>query len=147
MISSILIPTDFSPASWKATQFGIELYRMNKELKLSVLHVYPVSSNTMSMRSNGYLSLLEEVKIKMNKLSEELVEKPNIIDNVVLPGNVEHTLIDFIHQNSFDLVIVGINGNGYNNDIGSHTVNVIENSGVPVMIVPNNPSTHGALTS
>ena len=124
---------------------------MNKEVKLSVLHVYPVSSNgngnSSRIRSNGHLSMLEEVKTKMNRLSNDLIDQPDIIDNVVLPGNVEHTLIDFIRQNSFDLVIVGINGNGYTNDIGSHTVNVIENSGVPVMIVPNGSKANGALTS
>lgn len=59
------------------------------------------------------------------------------IRNVVLSGNVEETMMQFIKEHSFDLVIVGINSNGHDNEIGSHTVRVIRESGVPVMIVPN----------
>ena len=140
MISSILIPTDFSPASWKATQFGLEISRLNDFAKLSFLHVYPVSRKQLQ---NGQAEATEEkmelMKSRMNRLAHDLSEKTEErISNVVLPGNVEDVMIKFIKENEFDLVIVGINGNGQNNEIGSHTIKVIKESGVPVMIVPNN---------
>ena len=139
MISSILIPTDFSPASWHATQVGLELSRLNVSTRLSFLHVYPINSKYIS-NGNGHANseVMEEVKNRMNQLSINLSEKSeDRIENVVLSGNVDDVMMDFIKQNSFDLVIVGINSNGQNNDIGSHTIKVIKESGVPVMIVPN----------
>lgn len=145
MISSILIPTDFSPASWKATQFGIELCRANDHAKISFLHVYPVSSKYL--KDDGKHVTQEKMQLmqnRMKQLSSELIEKAEeLIDNVVLPGNVDEVMKEFIRENEFDLVIVGINSNGQNNDIGSHTVRIIKESEVPVLIVPNK-STDGA---
>lgn len=146
MISSILIPTDFSPASWKATQVGLEMSRLNKDVKLSILHVYPVSKS----HKNGTASaqpVLKDVEDRMNKLAKNLTdESDEIINNVVLSGQVEDTLLNFIKENKFDLVIVGVNSNGANNEIGSHTISMIKKSGIPVMIVPNK-DTHGAIAS
>lgn len=83
----------------------------------------------------------------MNQLSHNISDlSDDRIKNVVLSGNVEETMMQFIKDHKFDLVIVGINSNGHNNDIGSHTVRVIKESGVPVMIVPNR-SMHGAIAS
>ena len=139
MISSILIPTDFSPASWNATQVGLELSRLNGLAKLSFLHVYPVPAKYLE---NGHKQMtvkkMELMKSRMNQLAHDLSEKAeDRIDNVVLPGNVGDVMMQFIRENQFDLVIVGINSNGQNNDIGSHTINIIKESGIPVMIVPN----------
>lgn len=146
MISSILIPTDFSPASWNAMQVALEMSRLNDAVKLSILHVYPLAKK--GRKSPETNPVLEEVKDRMNKLAKNLTDhSEEIIRNVVLSGNVEDTLLKFIKENQFDLVIVGVNSNGANNEIGSHTVSVIEKSGVPVMIVPNNPSPYGAIAS
>lgn len=139
VISSILIPTDFSPASWNATQVGLELSRLNGDAILSFLHIYPMAAR-YSQKDIQSISKkkLEEVEKRMNQLSVDFIEHPEKrIKNMVLSGNVEETMIQFIRENHFDLVIVGINGNGQNNEIGSHTVSVIRESGVPVMIVPN----------
>ncbi len=137
MISSILIPTDFSPASWNATQLGIELFQRHEDTKLSLLHVYPIAAKYQE-DSEDTEKKIEHMKNRMIQLSNDLNEKiTNAIENVVLPGNVNDVMLEYIENNRFDLVIVGINSNGQNNDIGSHTINVIEKSGVPVMIVPN----------
>ncbi|WP_425391083.1 universal stress protein [Ekhidna sp.] len=148
MISSILIPTDFSPASWQAAQLGVELSRIYGDATISFLHIYPISSKYA--HKNGPKvndSQLEEVKHRMNQLSHDISDlSDDRIQNVVLSGNVEETMMQFIKDHNFDLVIVGINSNGHDNEIGSHTVRVIKESGVPVMIVPNRTS-HGAIAS
>lgn len=144
VISSILIPTDFSPASWKATQVGLEMSRLYKDVKISILHVYPASIST---KKNNQ-PILKEVESRMNHLAKNLTDQSEkIIKNVVLSGNVGDTLLKFINENNFDLVIVGVNSNGVNNEIGSHTVNMIEKSGTPVLVVPNTPSPYGAIAS
>lgn len=147
MISSILIPTDFSPASWNATQVGLELSRLNVSTRLSLLHVYPVSSKYIQKTAEDTnQEILELMKSRMNELSHNLIEESEeLINNIVLSGNVDEVMLQFIKENEFDLVIVGINSNGQNNELGSHTIRVIKESGVPVMIVPNK-STDGAFT-
>jgi len=145
VISSILIPTDFSPASWNATQVGLELSQLNGNVTISFLHIYPVSSKYSKKdhpRASDYQ--LESVKERMNHLSRGLSDFSERIKNVVLSGNVEEIMLQFIKDHTFDLVIVGINSDGQTNQIGSHTVKIIRESGVPVMIVPNR-STHGAI--
>ncbi|WP_421765104.1 universal stress protein [Ekhidna sp.] len=138
VISSILIPTDFSPASWNATQVALELSRLNSDLVISLLHIYPNSSRYTHKNNLLPENKLDEVRGRMNQLAQGLLDhSEDKIKNVVLSGNVEDTLLQFIKEHDFDLVIVGINSNGQNNDIGSHTVSVIKESGVPVMIVPN----------
>ncbi|WP_424964332.1 universal stress protein [Ekhidna sp.] len=148
MISSILIPTDFSPASWNAAKVGLELSKLNGDATISFLHIYPVSSKySHKSGSSANSKQLEEVKHRMNQLSHDISDiSDDRIQNVVLSGNVEDTMMQFIKEHNFDLVIVGINSNGYDNEIGSHTVRVIKESGVPVMIVPNR-TTHGAIAS
>lgn len=148
MISSILIPTDFSPASWNAAQVGLELFEHYKDATISFLHVYPMSTRySKNEKPEVAESLLLQMKERMNHLSQSLMDfSEERINNVVLSGNVEKTMLQFIKDHKFDLVIVGINSNGRTNEIGSHTVKVIKESGVPVMIVPNR-SEHGAIAS
>ena len=83
----------------------------------------------------------------MNKLARDLIENPEEkINNVVLSGNVEETMLKFIDENEFDLVILGINGNGSDNNVGSHTLSVLEKCCTPVMVIPNNSRVNGVIT-
>ena len=145
MISSILIPTDFSPASWKATQAGLEIAKLNTRASISILHIYPlVSKYYEDDKQTEIPHKMDELKSKMNHLARAFVDNPDEkIKNVVLSGNVEETMLKFIQDNDFDLVILGINGNGLDNFVGSHTLSVIEKSSTPVMIVPNNSNHNG----
>ncbi|MEQ8628696.1 universal stress protein [Ekhidna sp.] len=148
MISSILIPTDFSPASWQAAQLGMELSKIYGDATISFLHIYPASSKySLKNGPKATNSQLEEVEQRMNQLSQDMSGvADDRIQNVVLSGNVEELMMQFIKEHNFDLVIVGINSNGHDNEIGSHTVRVIKESGIPVMIVPNRAA-HGTIAS
>ena len=148
MIDQILIPTDFSPAAWQATKLGMELANANNA-ELNILHVIPTVSRFSDDKTLQQLpEKLEEVKSRMNELSKGLVEEGSIdIHNHVLPGNVAQTMLDFIRAHSYDLVILGVNSHGSGNDLGSHATLVIEKCNVPVMIVPNNAKSNGAIAS
>jgi len=148
VIDQILIPTDFSPAAWQATKIGMELAYANKA-ELNILHVIPTVSRFSDDKSIQQLpDKLEEVKSKMNELSKGLVEVNRVaIQNHVLPGNVAQTMLDFIKRNTYDLVILGVNSHGSGNDLGSHASLVIEKCNVPVMVVPNNVRSNGAIAS
>lgn len=74
----------------------------------------------------------------MTKLSNDLKQGAHTkINNLVVSGNIEEKLLDFVDRNSFDLVIVGVNSNGEDNSPGSHTSKLIEESNTPVLVIPN----------
>lgn len=147
-IDQILIPTDFSPSAWQATKIGMELASANNA-KLNILHIIPTVSRFSDDKTLQQLpEKLEEVKSRMNELSKGLVEENKVsIENFVLPGNVAQTMLEFIRENSYDLVILGVNSHGAGNDLGSHATLVIEKCNVPVLIVPNNVKSNGAIAS
>lgn len=137
MITSIVIPTDFSPAAWKATQVGLDFIRSNGDVRLSLVHVYPIQKQ-LAKEMNGELTKrLKTVENKMREFSRDLAPSDKNIESVVLSGDIQERVLNFIQENTFDLVILGVNSNGLDNEIGSHTLQVIEKSGTPVLIVPN----------
>lgn len=148
MISRILIPTDFSSASWQATQIGLELGKANSA-EVSILHIFPLVSKFSTNQKELDLPMkLEELKSKMDRLSMDFKgSESQKITNIVLPGNVEKTMLSFIQEHDFNLVIIGINSDGDTNEMGSHTVSLIERSGTPVLIVPNKEHPNGAIAS
>lgn len=148
MIDQILIPTDFSPAAWQATKIGMELANANNA-ELNILHVIPMVSRFTNDETLQKLpEKLDQVKSRMNELSRGLAEEGSVaIQNHVLPGNVAQTMLDFIRNHSYDLVILGVNSHGAGNDLGSHATLVIEQCNVPVMIVPNIVPSNGAIAS
>ena len=147
MITQILIPTDFSHASWKATKIGIELAKLNNA-QVNILHVIPFVSRFSNTKSQQHLpEKIDEIRLRMNDISKELSEESVKIENMVLSGNVEETMLELIDRKEYDLVILGVNSHGTNNELGSHTSLVIEKSGIPVLIVPNNTHSHGAIAS
>jgi len=116
---------------------------------LSILHVYPVVSRYLDIRTPVEIPVkMNELKLRMNQLAQDFMENPDDkIQNVVLSGNVEETMLRFIKENNFDLVILGINGNGSDNNMGSHTLSIIEKSGTPVMVIPNEITYHAGASS
>lgn len=143
MIDSILIPTDFSPASWQATKFGMDLAR-SYQSTLSLLHVLPTVSRFSSHQNHHQLpEKMEEIKAKMDELSQGMANGYELkIRNYVVPGNVAKTMLDFVNNHSYDMVILGINSDGASNNLGSHTSEMIEQCRVPVLVVPNQQVPH-----
>ena len=148
VIDQILIPTDFSPAAWQAVKLGMDLASVNNA-ELNILHIIPTVSRFLDdMTLQQLPEKLDEVKLRMNELSKGLMEENRVaIENFVLPGNVAQTMLEFIDQHDYDLVILGVNSHGAGNDLGSHATLVIEKCNVPVMIVPNNVKSNGAIAS
>ena len=148
VISQILIPTDFSSAAWQATKLGVELARVN-DATLNMLHIIPTVSRFSNDKHIQHLpEKLDQIGTQMDELSKELVNGWKVpVENFVLPGNVEDTMLRFIQERKYDLVIIGVNSHGTNNDLGSHANRVIERCSVPVLVVPNQVRSNGALAS
>ena len=141
MFQTILIPTDFTPAAWKAMQVGAALGEIHKS-HLTILYVYPISNGiTKEKLTKDVSTELKKIKNKMEKLSKEVAQEKGLkISTVVLSGNIEKQLLSYLNEHPSDLVIMGVNSNGEDNNPGSHTVEIIRQSSAPLLIVPNSYS-------
>jgi nucleotide-binding universal stress UspA family protein len=106
---------------------------------LLMLHIYPIVSRFSVDKNEVALPVkLDEIKARLNEISKDISSNMDVkIESKVLPGNIESTLLQFILDNQFDLVVLGINSHGANNELGSHSKSLIEKCGIPVLIVPN----------
>lgn len=110
--------------------------------EISILHIYPVAAKSSIGRGGEELiSKLKKVEEHMIKLSDDLkADRKTKINNLVVSGNIEKQLMEFVNQHTYDLVIVGVNSTGDDNSPGSHTAKLIEQSSTPVLVIPNNYS-------
>lgn len=135
MINKILISSDFSPASWQATRFAVDL-AVAKKAKISILHIIP--SNDKSLENGKMKEKINTLKGKMDDITKKLMNgSSDLMDVVVLSGNIESTILEYIQSNGFDLIIVGRNSGGDSDEIGSHTFSILQKSQIPVMVVPD----------
>lgn len=139
---NLLVPTDFGPAAWNALNIAIEMCS-DKKSKVTLLHIYPSSAKFSSRSNNNNHNdspEMDRIRNKMMSISTELVNGRDIqIESVILRGWVEKEIIDFLEENSFDLIVMGVNSNGLNNRPGSHITKMIETTGTPLMVIPNTP--------
>lgn len=139
MFKSILVTTDFSPASWHAFRLGVELGKSYSS-EVCLFHVFPVENK--DDYSDDLMLSMRNVKNSMERLSNDISsERSKEILNVVVPGSIEQELMSFVKKNNFDLVIMGVNGNGNNNVPGRHTLSALEKISKPILVVPNNYGT------
>ena len=74
----------------------------------------------------------------MEEMTKQMAQVPvENVEHIVQPGNVENELLRFVRENDFDLVILGVNGNGQDNKPGKHAITMIEKGNAPMLVVPN----------
>lgn len=134
MMTKILFPTDFSATANNAFLYALHLAKkMNAEIKI------------VSIQSNlkNYLNTTEEeFEMHISQLKEAAVNNNVIdvpIDSEVVIGDLLLTILDIIEKEKIEFVVMGTNGeNSFGKKLfGSNTVNVINNSPVPVFAIPN----------
>ena len=137
---NILIPTDFSHAAWHAVQLGIDIVQ-NQESRITLLHVYPDAAKfdrRKSLLNAGDHDVMDAIKGKMDEFCRYLRKQTTSeIYPVMLIGDVEGEIIKSIVDQPYDLVIMGVNSNGLNNQPGTHLNSIIKNIHAPVLVVPN----------
>lgn len=138
LFSQILIPTDFSPASWKAVEVGLQLGDQF-ESSISIVHIYPLGKKKISqIEENNLEKKLSKVLKNMTRISEDLSVNHRVKPkNEVVTGNISEKLKEFTTQKNYGLVIIGVNSSGDDNDIGSHASELLKVSKAPVLVIPN----------
>ncbi|MBV6645802.1 MAG: universal stress protein [Cyclobacteriaceae bacterium] len=137
---NILILTDFSPASWQAMKLGFFLAH-DQDSILTLLHVFPSMNNKLltGRKQEPMNGKLEMIQTKLKSFSEEFKNGHKFpISSVVRKGNIGSEVRKYLNEYPCDVVVMGLNSNGgLDSTLGHNTKEIIENSGVPVLVVPN----------
>lgn len=136
----IVVPTDFSQCSKKAIQFAVAFARQ-VGAELILLHVLPDIGPSLGTLPTTHLKkdMLEWTKNEFNGLAAEIqAEDLGVTHQVAYGAAVEKVMSSFIEINDIDLIIMGSHGaSGLKKVLlGSNTVDVINHSSLPVIVVP-----------
>lgn len=134
-MTKILFPTDFSKTAKNAFLYALHLANtLNFEIKLVSVHSsltkhLEIIEENFNSHIEGLIKLAKD-----NELEHVKIESSMIIGDLLL------TILEIIDSNDIDFVVMGTNGeNSFDKKLfGSNTVNVINNSPVPVLAVPSN---------
>ena len=115
---NILVPTDFSNSSLNALQYAFALAE-KIESAITIL----------------YVGEKDGVADKLKKLTKE---SPIKLRTIFKSGRAAKTIINYANQSETDLIVMGTKGaSGMKKLVlGSNTVNVLEKTSIPVLVVP-----------
>lgn len=140
---TILIPTDFSKPAKVAVLYAVNL---GKKLKAKIILLAVISVNTSSASSLKWAKLTDEMIRAASEDAEQLLVEVNsqikgkvdISYQYVNGYPVEDVVEEFALRNGVDLIVMGTKGaTGLNKVLlGTNAVAVINNSSVPVIVVP-----------
>ena len=163
-IQRLLFPIDFSDFSVNACRYAIGLAeKLNAEIKLMHVYYNPVV-NSMPLTETYYHQvnmdeIIREVEMRAKSNMEEFyndlkekIERDNIkgikIDYTLARGIASEEIIAESEQYKPDVIIIGTRGQGEkeNDLIGSVTAKIVENTKVPVLVIPEDSLYQGIAT-
>ncbi len=153
-VQKILVPIDFSDYSVNACRYAIGLAeKLNAEIKLMHVYYNPVV-NSMPLTDTYYYQvnmdeIIREIEIRAKTNMEEFykdlkekIETDNIegvkLDYTLKRGIASEEIIEESNDYKPDVIIIGTRGRGEreNDLIGSVTAKIIEDTKVPVLVIP-----------
>lgn len=163
-VQRILVPIDFSDYSVNACRYALGLAeRLNAEIKLMHVYYNPVV-NSMPLTDTYYYQvnmdeIIREIEVRAKINMEEFygdlkekIEKEDIqgvkLDYYLIRGIASEEIIAKSNDYKPDLIIIGTRGQGEkeNDLIGSVTSKIIEDTKVPVLVIPEDSLYQGVNT-
>lgn len=135
----ILVPTDFSENAENALEFAKKIALKEKASITLMFAFYAVYD--FAAQATEIVGQIEADARKALKKSAELGKKEGIeFDYRIVQGTVVSTVTNLADREGFDLIVMGTQGaSGIKKAlIGSNTGNVIKESKVPVLAIPQN---------
>lgn len=140
LMKSILVATDFSPASVNAVEFAAQLAKQ-LNARLHLLHVYHMPLIASDIPVVPDLSSMEKESLdRLEKLGEDLNEKYGITPFVKAEmGFTTDEINEYKEAIYADLIVLGMHGHNKASElfIGSTTASYIENTKTPLLVVPS----------
>ena len=140
-MKSILVPVDFSDTSINAAHYAAKLALQTKG-RVMLLHayrypvIYPVDKG-MELTDEGIKEINKKELLHIKTIVER--EEPLIkVEYMILNGNLSGVINMLSENMRVDLIVMGITGAGVLKEklIGSNTLDVANNTRIPVIIVP-----------
>ena len=138
-MKTILIATDFSPASRNASLYGIELAKALKA-KIILFNAFNAGASTSSeKRKLRYDALMQSDK-RLLEEADFLDPEHEIMDVICDEGTAYHSIVDVANEKKVDCIVVGRKGNGsaIKDLFGSTATALTKNSNITVIVVPEN---------
>jgi nucleotide-binding universal stress UspA family protein len=139
-LKRILVPVDFSEPARKAVTYGLTLAeQFNADLVLA--HIVPESSPVLYAVPTQLLGVEKERYTTAARDIGNLVPAEHAatvnLRTIVKIGNIEKELLEIVHRDDIDLVVMGTHGRRYLSRwfIGSVTEHILRNLPVPVLTV------------
>lgn len=147
MLQTLLVPTDFSPASVNSLHYAVQLMCQLKIEKLVVLHAYhiPVSTVETAYMADQALMLEQAEQLastEMARLEKELLQPAGVqYECVNHIGPALEEINQLVEDKNIDLVVMASHKmSKLERLFGSLTTHAIEDCKVPVLVVPENYS-------
>ena len=140
-MKTILIATDFSPASRNASLYGIELAKALKA-KIILFNAFNADASTSSdpkKRKLRYDALMQSDKRLLDE-ADFLDPEHEIMEVICDEGTAYHSIVDVANEKKVDCIVVGRKGNGsaIKDLFGSTATALTKNSNITVIVVPEN---------
>lgn len=141
-MKKILVPIDFSEASKSALKYALKLAAVNNA-RVDVLHVYSLFDATPErIIGSAYQNIVDPAVVAKNDV-EKLINKLNKsikvnVDVKIANGIPEVKIIETARKQKSDMIVIGRTGNNALQRLflGSTVANVINDSNVPVLVIP-----------
>lgn len=142
-MKTLIVPTDFSPASDNATNYAAQLaQQINAELLLTHIYQIPVSMNDMPVILISADELKKSADENLDRAKEELLLKyPDLpVKTESRLGDVNTELDDLCRQVQPFAIVLGSQGvTGIERILfGSTTLSIMHHTHYPVLAVPGN---------
>lgn len=133
----ILVPLDFSPDSVKALEFALGLTR-GKKTEILLVHIIEVVYDFASQAAIALDSMYKDAESMMSKLIKDYSSDLVKLEKTIKEGTASISIARIANENNADLIIMGTKGaRGVKKIlIGSTTVNLIKETNIPILVVP-----------
>lgn len=135
---NILLPTDFSENADLATEFAFQIARQTKG-RVMVFHAYDLPYSDRSMTTSLLDVMRENAETNMAELKKKLAAKyQEEFTTLIRLGNPIRLIAETSLVDHMDLIVMGTKGASGLEEIliGSNAASVIQNSEIPVLIIP-----------
>lgn len=140
-MKNIIVPIDFSEASFNAISYGAFLANAFSA-RITLVHAYTDTSvfdETNGVKVYDSEKELEAANAKFLKKEVERIGRKFTVktNSVVMKGKPVRAINEVVQKVRPDLIVMGMKGKGESNSIfGSNTVSMIDETTTPLLIVP-----------
>jgi len=140
-MKNILVPVDFSDASFNAVSYAAFLANAFNA-RLTLVHAYTGTSAFDEVANGKVYDSLEELEAANEKFLKKEIERiarkfTVKTDSIAMKGNPVKVINDVAEKNHPEMIVMGMKGKGESNSIlGSTTVSMIDETSIPLLIIP-----------